>query len=80
MAITTAYNITEAREMLALWKDCEKALASGQAKEYRIGTREYEAVDLPYIVSRINYYANQVAQLSGTARKSRVVRIVPRDL
>ena len=75
-----AHTLDEAREMLALWKECEKQLASGTAKRYRIGTREYEAVDMPYIVSRINYYANQVAQLSGTARKSRVVRIVPRDL
>ena len=39
MAITTAYTLTEAQEMLDAWKACEKALASGQAKEYRVGSR-----------------------------------------
>lgn len=75
-----AHTLAEAQEMLLLWKECERQLASGQAKRYRVGTREFEAVDLPYIISRINYYANQVAQLSGTVRTTRVVRIVPRDL
>lgn len=80
MAITTAYSITEAREMLALWKDCEKALASGQAKAYRVGTREFEAVDLPEIAERIRYFSNVIESLSGTKRTSRVTRVVPRDL
>lgn len=66
--------------MLALWKDCEKALASGQAKEYKVGTREFTSVDLPDIASRIKYFGNVVESLSGTARTSRVVRVVPRDL
>lgn len=80
MAITTAYTLAEAREMLALWKECEKALASGQAKEYRVGTREFTAVDLPDIAARINYFGNVVEALSGAVRTSRVVRVVPRDL
>lgn len=80
MAITTAYSITEAREMLALWKDCERVLASGQAKEYRIGTREFRAVDLPDIAERIRYFSNVIESLSGTTRTSRVTRVVPRDL
>ncbi|MBE5791637.1 MAG: hypothetical protein E7322_05700 [Clostridiales bacterium] len=75
-----AHTLAEAQEMLSLWKECERQLASGQAKRYRVGTREFEAVDLPYIISRINYYANQVAQLSGAKRATRVVRVVPRDL
>lgn len=75
-----SHTLDEAREMLALWKECEKQLASGTAKRYRIGTREYEAVDLPYIVGRINYYTNQIEQLTGAARTSRVMRVVPRDL
>ena len=29
MAATSAYTLAEAREQLALWKECEKALASG---------------------------------------------------
>ncbi len=80
MAITTAYTIEEAREMLALWKACEKALASGQAKEYKVGTREFTALDLPEIAARINYFSNVVEALSGTVRTKRVVRVVPRDL
>ena len=75
-----AYTLVEARELLALWKDCERQLATGQAKEYKIGTREFRSIDLPYIISRVNYFANLVAQLSGTAKSTRVHRVVPRDL
>ncbi len=75
-----AYTLAEAQEMLALWKDCERQLATGQAKEYKIGSREFRAIDLPYVISRVNFFANQVAQLSGTARSTRVHRVVPRDL
>lgn len=75
-----AYTLAEAQEMLRLWKDCERQLATGQAKEYKIGTREYRAIDLPYIISRVNYFANLVAQLSGTTKSTRVHRVVPRDL
>ena len=80
MAITSAYSLSEAQEMLTLWKDCERQLASGQAKRYRVGTREFEAVDLPEIAARINYFANVVEALSGTVRTKRVTRVVPRDL
>ena len=74
------YTLAEAKEMLKVWKDCEMALASGQAKEYQIGTRSFTSVDLPDIVARVNYFANKVDQLSGNSRTTRVTRIVPRDL
>ena len=80
MAATSAYTLAEAREQLQLWKDCEKALASGQAKAYRIGTREYTAFDLAEIAKRIEYFANVIEALSGTVRTSRVVSVVLRDL
>ena len=80
MAITTAYTLTEAKEMLDLWKDCEKALASGQAKYYRIGTREYQSFDLPEIWKQIEKFSSIVEALSGRTRTSRVTRAVPRDL
>lgn len=80
MAVTSAYTLTEAKEQLALWKECEKALASGQTKAYRIGTREYTAFDLSEISKRIEYFANVIEALSGTVRTSRVVCVVPRDL
>lgn len=75
-----AYTLAEATQLLALWKDCERQLATGQAKEYKIGSREFRAIDLPYIISRINFFANLVGQLSGTAKTSRVHRVVPRDI
>lgn len=80
MSAITGYTLDEAKEMLAMWKDCERALASGQAERYRIGSREYEAIDLDKIAARINYFSNLVEALSGTVRTKRVVRIVPRDL
>ena len=80
MSAITGYTLSEAREMLETWKACEQALASGQAERYRIGSREYEAIDLDKIAARINYFSNLVEALSGNVRTRRVVRIVPRDL
>ena len=80
MSITSGYSLEEAKEMLEVWKAAEKALASGQAKRYRIGSREYESVDLPDIAARIKYFSDLVEAKSGTARTMRVARFVPRDL
>ena len=74
------YTLEEATKMLQVWKDCELALATGQAKEYHIGTRSFTSVDLPDIVARVNYFANKVEQLKGNSRSTRVTRVVPRDL
>ena len=78
--VTSAYTLTEARHMLAVWKECEEAIASGTAKAYRVGTREYTALDLDLIAERIRFFANLCDALEGGQRSSRVVRIVPRDL
>lgn len=80
MALNTAYTISEAREYLQLWKDAERALASGQAKAYRVGTREFTALDLNEIAKRIEYFANVIESLSGKTRNTRVARVVFRDL
>lgn len=80
MSVRTQYTLTEAREMLKLWKACEKALAEGQVKEYRIGTREYTALNLPEITARITHFANVVDSKTGAVRTSGVARVVPRDL
>ena len=77
---TTAYTLTEAKEYRELWKDCERALASGQAKSYRVGTREFTSVDLIDIAKRIEYFSSLVETLSGSVRTTRVARVVPRDL
>ena len=80
MAFSSAYTLTEAREMLETWKKCEMALASGQAKMYKVGTREFTALDLDEIAKRIDYFKNVIDSLNGSVRTSRVLRVVPRDL
>lgn len=80
MAITTSYTITEAREMLALYKEAERELVTGQVKSYRIGSRELTLLDLNDIIKQIERFSNMIDALSGNARTSRVTRVVPRDL
>jgi hypothetical protein len=80
MAVSVAYTLTEARTMLGLVKEAHKALITGQAKSYRIGTREYTALDLDDLMKQIEYFSNVVESLSGAVRSKRVARIVPRDL
>ena len=36
--------------------------------------------DLPEIAERIRYFSNVIESLSGAVRKTRVTRVVPRDL
>ena len=80
MAAISAYNLEEAREMLALWKDAERELASGNVTSYRVGTRECTLIDMEDIRAAINYFGNLVEALSGRVRTKRVTRVVPRDL
>jgi len=80
MAATTAYTLQEAKTMLELVKEAHKELITGQAKSYRIGTREYTALDLDDLMKQIEYFSNLVEALSGAVRTKRVVRVVPRDL
>lgn len=80
MAATNAYTLDEAKEMLEKVKDAHKQLITGQAKSYRIGTREFTSLDLNELMGQIEYFSNLVEVLSGQVRKTRVVRVVPRDL
>ncbi len=80
MALITAYTLTEARSLLALYKEAEIALVDGQAKHYKVGTREFTAVDLPWIMQRIRELAKLIQGLEGNARTKRAVMVVPRDL
>ena len=80
MSAITGFTLVEAQSFLKAWKDCEYALATGHAKRYKVGSREFEAIDLPYIAQRILYFSNLVEALSGDVRTKRVVRVVPRDL
>jgi len=80
MSISTAYTLTEARQMLEICKEAHKELVTGQAKSYKIGTREYTALDLDDLVKEIERFSNIVESLEGKVRTKRVARVVPRDL
>ena len=66
--------------MLSACKEAYEGIVNGQAKSYRIGTREYTALDLDDLKKEIEYFSNIVESLSGTVRTKRVARVVPRDL
>ena len=80
MAAINAYTLDEAQEMLNLCKQALKELITGQAKRYRVGTREFTALDLDDLKAEIIYFSNIVEALSGSVRTKRVARVVPRDL
>lgn len=79
MAFISAYSLTEARSLLALYKEAEIALVDGQAKSYKIGSREFTALDLPVILQRIRELAKTIEGLEGNMRTKRAVMVVPRD-
>lgn len=80
MAAVNAYTLQEAKDMLELCKTALYELISGQAKSYRIGTREFTALDVDELQGQIVYFSNLVEALSGNVRTKRVARVVPRDL
>lgn len=80
MAYVSAYTLTEARSLLALYKEAEISLVGGQAKSYKIGTREFTSLDLPVIQQRIRELAKTIEGLQGNMRTKRAVMVVPRDL
>lgn len=80
MAAINAYTLQEAQEMLQLYKTALRELVTGQAKSYRIGTREFTALDVDTISEQIVYFSNLVEVLSGKVRTKRVARVIPRDL
>lgn len=72
------YTLEEARDLLAQYKQCEKDLVNGQAQEYKIGSREFRALDLPFVRQQIKELAVEIAELSGAGKRIRVQRVVPR--
>ena len=81
MAVTMidGFTLVEAQTQLGLWKDCAQEIANGTAKHYKIGSREYTALDIDEVYKMIKYFAGLVDKLSGAARSSRVQVVVPRD-
>lgn len=79
MSITTAYTLTQAKTMLALCQKAYEDLITGQAKSYRVGTREFTALNLDDLVKEIERWSNIIEALESN-RSQRVRRVVPRDL
>ena len=77
--LASAFTVQELQEMLTAWKDCYKALATGQATYYRIGTREFQAIDLDKILEQIKALQDALDEKAGS-QKARVRRVVYRDL
>lgn len=75
----TSWTKEEARNMLTLWIEAEKAVATGQS--YKIGTRSLTRADLSDIADRIKFWRSELEALEdGRGRGMRVFRAVPRDL
>ena len=78
--MVSPYTRDEAIELLASYKACERAIVDGTAKEYRIGSRAYTALDLTEIRKRINELAALADALRTGRRMTRTAIVVPRDL
>ncbi len=80
MGVTTVWTLAEAQEMVTEIKKAIKSIVNGTATSYKIGTREYTALNLEELNAMLTYFGNVVESLSGSVRTNRVVRVVPRDL
>ena len=73
------WTLVEAKKQLDMWKAAAEEIANGTAKHYRIGNREYTALDIDEVYRMINYFAGVVDKLEGLARSRRVQVVVPRE-
>ena len=80
MGIATIWTLEEAQGMVAEIKTAIKSIVSGTASGYKIGSREYTALDLEELQSMLNYFGNIVESLQDGKGKRRVQRVVFRDL
>lgn len=74
------WTLSEAKEMLTLWKNAAKALASGQVKEYMIGSRRLTYIDLEDIYKQISYFSDVISALDGSKNTKSVRTVIPRDI
>lgn len=77
--LARAFTSEQLKELLNAWIDCYMALATGQAKYYRIGTREFQAFDLDEVLKQIRDIQDALDEKNGTSRP-RVKRVKFRDL
>lgn len=80
MSIKTAYTLEEAIRMRDLSKEALEELTSGQAKSYRIGTREFTAFDMADLRKQIEFFSNIIDAKTGQARSTSVALVRFRDL
>ncbi len=74
-----AYSYEEAKQYLTQYKEALTALVDGQAKAYRIGSREVTLLDVDDIEKMIDKFAGIVEKYESGARPSRSVAVVFRD-
>lgn len=74
-----AYSYEEAKLYLAEYKEALTALVGGQAKAYKIGSREVTLIDLEDIERMIDKFAAIVEKYENSSRPSRSVAVVFRD-
>lgn len=76
----SGFSITReyAQEQLELWYKALTRLSNG-VKSYRLGSRELTNLDLPEVLRMVDFWEGKVKALTR-GRRSRTVRVVPRDL
>lgn len=76
-----AFTVAECKESLKLWREAEKAIATGQS--YSMDNRRLERANLAQVREQIIFWQKELAKAEVTASgrsQRRVMRIVPRDL
>lgn len=79
MAIRSASEYEEKVSLLSSYKDAEKHLIEGEAQSYRIGTREFNALDLGWITRRIRELEGEIDVYLGNKKKARGWQVAFRD-
>ena len=74
-----AYSYEEAKLYLKQYKEALTALVDGQAKAYKIGSREVTLIDLDDIERMIDKFAAIVEKYETNSRPPRSVAVVFRD-
>jgi hypothetical protein len=74
-----AYTYQESCTYLTQYKEALTALVDGQAKAYRIGSREVTLLDLEEIEKMIDKFAAIKEKYEGNVRPPRNVAVVFRD-
>ena len=77
--IRNATDYEEKVSLLASYKDAEKHLIEGEAQAYKIGSREFTALDLGWITRRIRELENEIDVYLGNKKKARGWQVAFRD-